>query len=230
MEYATQDADPKVFEPLRKPINDRAAAFRKRLVDAEPQQLDALLDFAAPRLSPAARPTPRATELRQLYRTAARARRLPHDEAFRLTLARVLVVARRSCTGSRSRGPGAKPGAGDRLGAGQPAELLPLVVAARRRAARRRRGRQAARSRRAGRPDAADAARRARSAGWPPSSPASGCTSTTSTRSTRRASGTFPTFASLRGDDVRGVDSLLHRPVPARRLGARRSSTPTTRS
>ena len=25
MEYATQDADPKVFEPLRKPIHDRAA-------------------------------------------------------------------------------------------------------------------------------------------------------------------------------------------------------------
>ena len=33
MEFATQDADPKVFEPLRKPINDRAAAFRKLLVD-----------------------------------------------------------------------------------------------------------------------------------------------------------------------------------------------------
>ena len=33
MEYATQDADPKVFEPMRKPINDRAAAFRRELVD-----------------------------------------------------------------------------------------------------------------------------------------------------------------------------------------------------
>ena len=32
MEYATQDADPKVFEPMRKPINDRAAAFRRELV------------------------------------------------------------------------------------------------------------------------------------------------------------------------------------------------------
>ena len=46
MEYATQDADPKVFEPMRKPINDRAAAFRKALVDAEPKQVDALVDFA----------------------------------------------------------------------------------------------------------------------------------------------------------------------------------------
>ena len=29
LEFATQDADPKVFEPLRQPINDRAAAFRQ---------------------------------------------------------------------------------------------------------------------------------------------------------------------------------------------------------
>ena len=34
LEYATQDADPKVFEPMRKPINDRAAAFRKHLLDS----------------------------------------------------------------------------------------------------------------------------------------------------------------------------------------------------
>ena len=31
LEYATQDADPKVFVPMRKPINDRAAAFRRAL-------------------------------------------------------------------------------------------------------------------------------------------------------------------------------------------------------
>ncbi len=36
LEYASQDADPKVFEPLRQPILDRAAAFRQALVDAEP--------------------------------------------------------------------------------------------------------------------------------------------------------------------------------------------------
>ena len=47
LEYASQDADPKVFEPMRKPINDRAAAFKKALVDAEPRQVDALIDFAA---------------------------------------------------------------------------------------------------------------------------------------------------------------------------------------
>src|SRR5262249_58876017 len=47
IEYATQDADPKVFEPLRKPFSDRAAAFRKYQLEAEPQQLSALIDFAA---------------------------------------------------------------------------------------------------------------------------------------------------------------------------------------
>ncbi len=46
MEYATQDADPKVFEPMRKPINDRAAAFRQRLIDTQPKHLDVFLDFA----------------------------------------------------------------------------------------------------------------------------------------------------------------------------------------
>ena len=47
IEYATQDADPKVFEPLRKPYNDRAAAFRHSLVDNEPQQINVLVEFAA---------------------------------------------------------------------------------------------------------------------------------------------------------------------------------------
>ena len=37
LEYASQDADPRVFEPMRKPINDRAAAFRRELVAAEPR-------------------------------------------------------------------------------------------------------------------------------------------------------------------------------------------------
>ncbi len=36
MEYASQDGDPKVFEPLRQPINERAEAFRRRLVEVEP--------------------------------------------------------------------------------------------------------------------------------------------------------------------------------------------------
>ena len=90
LEYASQDGDPKVFEPLRKPINDRAAAFRRRLVEAEPKQLDALIDFAARAYR---RPLtgPEAGQLRALY-GGLRAQEIPHEEAFRLTLARILVA------------------------------------------------------------------------------------------------------------------------------------------
>jgi hypothetical protein len=90
MEYATQDADPKVFEPLRKPINDRAAAFRQRLIDTEPHHLDALIAFA-PRAYRRPLSEAETHEIRQLYR-ALRAEEIPHDEAFRLTLARMLVA------------------------------------------------------------------------------------------------------------------------------------------
>ena len=90
MEFATQDADPKVFEPMRKPINDRAAAFRKTLLDAEPKHLDALIAFAGQAYR---RPltADEASELRGLYRKL-REQELPHDEAFRFTLARVFIA------------------------------------------------------------------------------------------------------------------------------------------
>jgi hypothetical protein len=89
-QYATQDADPKVFEPLRKPIQERAAAFRQRLADTQPRHLDALLDFAAIAYR---RPLAddEAEDLRGLYRRL-RGEEIPHDEAFRLTLARVFVA------------------------------------------------------------------------------------------------------------------------------------------
>jgi hypothetical protein len=88
-QYATQDADPKVFEPLRQPIYDRAAAFRKLLSETEPQHLDALFEFAARAYR---RPLTDAetSDLRALYRRL-REQEIPHDEALRLTLARVLV-------------------------------------------------------------------------------------------------------------------------------------------
>jgi len=90
MEYATQDADPTVFEPLRKPIHTRAAQFRQRLHDTEPRHVDALLEFA-----PLAYRRPlranEAAELRALY-TRLRQQELPHDDAIRMTLARVLVA------------------------------------------------------------------------------------------------------------------------------------------
>ncbi len=88
-QYATQDADPKVFEPLRKPINDRATAFRKRLTDTEPMHVDALLAFAE---LACRRPLheAEAKELRGLYRKL-REQDLPHEEAIQFTLARVFV-------------------------------------------------------------------------------------------------------------------------------------------
>jgi hypothetical protein len=90
IQYATQDADPKVFEPLREPFAARAAAYRQQLVDTEPAHLQALLDFAGRAYRRPLAPS-EAAELRGLY-ARLRAEEIPHDEAFRLTLARVLVA------------------------------------------------------------------------------------------------------------------------------------------
>ena len=89
LEFATQDADPRVFEPLRESIDARAADFRQLLVDSEPKHLDALLEFAARAYR---RPLTgaEAQKLRELY-AKLRSEELPHDKAIRLLLARVLV-------------------------------------------------------------------------------------------------------------------------------------------
>jgi hypothetical protein len=89
IQYATQDADPKVFEPLRKPFAERAAAFRKQQVDAEPSHLNALIAFASQAYRRPLRDS-EAAELRGLYRKL-RDQELPHNEAFQFTLARVFV-------------------------------------------------------------------------------------------------------------------------------------------
>ena len=46
-QYATQDADPSAFEPLRQPILDSAATFRQELVSSEPAHVEAVIRFAA---------------------------------------------------------------------------------------------------------------------------------------------------------------------------------------
>jgi hypothetical protein len=106
-QYATQDADPSVFEPMREPIKRRAAAFRQLLVDTQPKHLDAVL-----KLADAAYRRPlseaEASELRALYQTL-REQELPHDEAIRLTLARVLVSPA-FLYRTEKPGPGDKPG------------------------------------------------------------------------------------------------------------------------
>ena len=89
-QYATQDADPKVFEPMRKPIYERAAAFKQKLIDTQPRHLDAVLKFAHEAYR---RPltTEEGTELRGLY-DRLRKEELPHDAAIRLMVARILVT------------------------------------------------------------------------------------------------------------------------------------------
>jgi hypothetical protein len=89
-QYATQDADPKVFEPMRTPIAERAAAFRKWMVECEPKQVEAVVEFARKAYR---RPlaTDESEALRGLYRKL-RAEDLGHDEAFRNMLARVFAA------------------------------------------------------------------------------------------------------------------------------------------
>ncbi|MGE3310415.1 MAG: DUF1592 domain-containing protein [Limisphaerales bacterium] len=89
MEYATQDADPSVFEPLRGPIHARAARFKETLLETQPRHLEAVLAFAEMAYR---RPLQKgeSESLRALY-TRLRDQELSHDNAIRFALARVLV-------------------------------------------------------------------------------------------------------------------------------------------
>jgi hypothetical protein len=88
-QFATQDADPSAFEPLREPIKRHAEEFRKRLVETQPAHLEAVLKFAEGAYR---RPLIDAEkdELRALY-GKLRDEEIPHDQAIRLALARTLV-------------------------------------------------------------------------------------------------------------------------------------------
>jgi len=89
MAFATQDDDPAKYEPLREPITHAAAAFRQRQIDAEPSHLTSLMDFASRAFRRALSKTDR-NELTSFYR-GLRDQEIPHEQAFRLTLARVLA-------------------------------------------------------------------------------------------------------------------------------------------
>ena len=76
--------------PLREPSERRAAEFRKELIQDEAKQVNALIDFGAQ----AYRRLPTEVEvedLRGLYQ-GLREQDLEHEEAFRLTLAKVFVA------------------------------------------------------------------------------------------------------------------------------------------
>ncbi len=88
-QFATQDADPSAFEPMREPIKTRAAAFEKRLVEVEPNQVAALVEFAERAWRRPLSEGERA-ELPALY-DALRRQDLAHEDALRQLLARVFV-------------------------------------------------------------------------------------------------------------------------------------------
>ena len=91
MEFATQDANTlrDEFLPVREPLEARADAFRRQQRAAEPRHLEAVEQLAERAFR---RPLAPAEEerLRGLY-AALRADGLPHEEAVRLVIARVLV-------------------------------------------------------------------------------------------------------------------------------------------
>ena len=88
-QFATQDADPSAFTPMREPIKQRAEEFRKQLVVTEPVHVSSLLKFAEQAYR---RPLLEAeqTELRKLY-DKLRGETIPHADSIRLLISRVLL-------------------------------------------------------------------------------------------------------------------------------------------
>jgi Protein of unknown function (DUF1592)/Protein of unknown function (DUF1588)/Protein of unknown function (DUF1587)/Protein of unknown function (DUF1585)/Protein of unknown function (DUF1595)/Planctomycete cytochrome C len=89
-QFATQDANPSAFEPLRAPIMQRAAAFKQLQVEVQPPQLQGVLDFAT-RAWRRPLAASELDELRALYQHLLQ-QQLLHDAAVRMVLARVLVA------------------------------------------------------------------------------------------------------------------------------------------
>ena len=92
LEYASQEASPLMaaFQPVGPVLAARAEAFRHRLADAEPEQVEAVIGLAARAFR---RPlaAAEAGRLRAIYETFRR-EGLDHEAAVRLLLARVLVA------------------------------------------------------------------------------------------------------------------------------------------
>lgn len=90
-QFATQDRPDMLplISAQQKPVQDRADAFRQRQIQDEPKQLDAVIRFAQQAYR---RPLTEAeaTQMRGLY-TRLRSEEIGHDEAIRLTIARILV-------------------------------------------------------------------------------------------------------------------------------------------
>ena len=89
-QFATQDAKPAAFEPMREPIMRAADTFRKRLIETEPKHVQAVLHFAGQAWRRALNDAEK-NELRALYEKL-RKQELPHAAAVRMLIARVLVA------------------------------------------------------------------------------------------------------------------------------------------
>ncbi len=89
-QFATQDADPSAFTPMREGIMQRAEQFKSRMLEAEPIHLQSVLEFA----EQAWRRPVSLSERRQLKELYQRLRgeEIPHGTAIRMVLARVLVA------------------------------------------------------------------------------------------------------------------------------------------
>jgi hypothetical protein len=88
-QFATQDAKPEAFEPMREPIKQGAEAFKKLQIEVEPKQVQAVLDFATRAWRRPLRDAEQK-ELRTLYQKL-RSQEMPHAKAVHLMLARVLT-------------------------------------------------------------------------------------------------------------------------------------------
>ncbi|MCA9191663.1 MAG: DUF1592 domain-containing protein [Planctomycetales bacterium] len=90
-QFATQDADPSAFEPLRQPTYQRAELFRQLLIEAQPRHIEAAINFAA-RVARKPISVDRRRRLLQLY-DDLRADGLNHEESIRLLIARAFLSA-----------------------------------------------------------------------------------------------------------------------------------------
>ena len=120
MEYATQDSDPELFEPYRKPITARAVAFREALAAAEPHAARPLGAIRRAGLSATAWLPHEEDELRELVSHAAQ-RRTFARRSVAIWSWRACSSRRRFCIGSSTPGRGSAAAAGVGLGIGQPA-------------------------------------------------------------------------------------------------------------
>ena len=90
-QFATQDADPSAFTPMRDGIMQRADEFRKLMKDTEPVHVQAVLEFADRAWRRPLSDSER-DQLKQLYQKL-REQELSHDAAIRMLLARVFVTS-----------------------------------------------------------------------------------------------------------------------------------------